>query len=523
MIPPLPDSPSLSSEALLPRLLRVAQHLSEQRDVPRLLEALLDEALYLCQAHTGWVWLYADSAQPPGLRCLCRQGSSGPLQEDAALFRPVADGDGPVQRCFAQGSPLVVQVSDAALAEADRPLLAALAPNAGGLRLWPLRNHEGAVIGVLQLAYSRKMPGTLTRLGEHSDLIFQSLLTYAGIALSNLSQVQDLKELLDAFIKVLAQAIDAKSPHTSAHCQRVPVITEMLAQAVCDDGETFADFSLDEDGWYELHVAAWLHDCGKLATPDSVLDKSTKLHTLHDRIEEVSSRFASLRARVEFDYERACLENPSAEPEYRRTLEAGIQAITDDLTFLERINRGGEAMAEADQQRVRDIAARQWTDAWGRVRPLLTEDEVENLCIARGTLTPRERQIINGHMDVTLDMLESLPFPAKLRQVPEYAGGHHEKMDGSGFPRGLTREQMSIPARIMAIADVFEALTSRERPYKMPLRLSEALGIMQRMRNNQHLDPDLYRLFILSGVWRQYGQQFLDPQQLDVDDASAFL
>ena len=173
------------------------------------------------------------------------------------------------------------------------------------------------VIGVLQLAYNRALPARLHRLGKHSDLIFQSLLTYAGIALSNLSQVQELKELLDAFIKVLAQAIDAKSPHTSAHCQRVPVITEMLAQAACEDDSDFADFSLDEDGWYELHVAAWLHDCGKLATPDSVLDKSTKLHTLHDRIDEVASRFAALRAEIQFRYEKACLLDPADEPASR--------------------------------------------------------------------------------------------------------------------------------------------------------------------------------------------------------------
>ncbi|MCG8392259.1 MAG: HD domain-containing protein, partial [Pseudomonadales bacterium] len=319
------------------------------------------------------------------------------------------------------------------------------------------------------------------------------------------------------------QAIDAKSPHTSAHCQRVPVITELLAQAVCDDDGDFADFHLDEDGWYELHVAAWLHDCGKLATPDSVLDKSTKLHTLHDRIDEVASRFAAVRGDILSRYEIACLQTPDQVDAHRERMERELRGLEEDLAFLERINQGGEAMAEADQQRVRDIASRTWTNARGKVLPLLTDDEVYNLCIPRGTLTPEEREIINGHMDVTLDMLESLPFPRKLRQVPEYAGGHHEKMDGTGFPRGLTRDQMSIPARIMAIADVFEALTAKERPYKTPLKLSEALGIMQRMRDNDHLDPDLYRLFIRSRVWRHYAERHLDPVQLDVDDAAAFL
>ncbi len=516
----IPDTDIREGKEVLPRLLRVAQHLSEQRDVPRLMDALLREARFLCNADSGWVWLYRDSPEGEGLFCLCAATAGSAVRENPALFRSL-EGGGLVETCFADGEPMTVVLADQNLPDDDQALLAELAPECLASQLWPLYNHEGRVTGVLQLAYQRKLPSNLQRL-ENGHLIFQSLLTYGGTALSNLTQVQDLKALLDAFIKVLAQAIDAKSPHTSAHCQRVPVITELLAQAACDDQEQFADFSLDEDGWYELHVAAWLHDCGKLATPDSVLDKSTKLHTLHDRIDEVASRFAALRAEICFRYERDCLMTPQLEPSLRERMEQEIDALTGDLTFLERINRGGEAMAAEDQQRVRDIAACRWTDAWGQSKPLLTDDEVYNLCIPRGTLTPEERQVINGHMDVTLDMLGSLPFPPKLRQVPEYAGGHHEKMDGSGFPLGLTRDQMSIPARIMAIADIFEALTAKERPYKTPLKLSEALVIMQRMRDNDHLDPDLYRLFIRSRVWREYGERHLDPVQLDVEDASAF-
>ena len=270
----------------LPRLLRVAQHLSEQKDVPRLLSALLKEVRHLCHADTGWVWLYTDGRPQAGLNCLCHDatGESDEIKEKPHWFRPLgndADG-GIVEQCFTAGEPLTVALTQTRLGEVDQKLLAELAPQAKGLQLWPLYNHEGLVTGVLQLAYDKPVPRNLQRLGGNGHLMFQSLLTYGGIALSNLSQVQELKDLLDAFIKVLAQAIDAKSSHTSAHCQRVPVITEMLAQAACDDQILFPDFSLDEDGWYELHVAAWLHDCGKLATPDSVLDKSTKLHTLHE-------------------------------------------------------------------------------------------------------------------------------------------------------------------------------------------------------------------------------------------------
>lgn len=143
--------------------------------------------------------------------------------------------------------------------------------------------------------------------------------------------------------------------------------------------------------------------------------------------------------------------------------------LLKELDFLERINRGGEFMPESDKDRVRAIAARSWRDAWGQQQPLLNEAEVTNLCITRGTLNDEERQAINRHIDITIDILEQLPFPPKLRRVPEYAGGHHERMDGRGFPRGLTRDQMSIPARMMGVADVFEALTAKERPYKPPM------------------------------------------------------
>jgi HD-GYP domain-containing protein (c-di-GMP phosphodiesterase class II) len=179
-------------------------------------------------------------------------------------------------------------------------------------------------------------------------------------------------------------------------------------------------------------------------------------------------------------------------------------------------------MSPDDQARVRSIASRQWCDAQGEWRPLLSDEEVMNLCISRGTLNSDERALINDHMRVTLNMLESLPFPRTLRRVPEYAGGHHEKMDGSGFPRGLTREQMSLPARMMAIADVFEALTASERPYKPPMKLSQALGILQRMVAQNHIDPELYQVFLEQRVWERYARAHLRAEQLDVSDPVSY-
>ncbi|MBL7250441.1 GAF and HD-GYP domain-containing protein [Alloalcanivorax marinus] len=509
----------------LPPLLRVARQINVQSDLAPLARTVLKEALGLARAEAGVLWLRREEQHGEWLECAGQaldgeDPGADPGPDQPRLSLDEAGAGHPAARTVHRGG--VLHLTGAALDEADHTrLVPGLVTRVVSLLLVPLTNHEGRVVGVLQLVNARGEAGA-GPFPVRTRALLEALGGYAGIALNNLMLVQELKDLLDAFVKVFARAIDAKSSHTSAHCERVPLLTELLARAACDDATAFADFQLDEDEWYELRVAAWLHDCGKLAIPDSVLDKATKLHGLHDRIELVAARFSAVRSEVERHYLRDCLESPDREAEHRRRRQEDIDALEADLAFLERINIGGETMAAEDVARVRRIAERPWVDARGETRPLLSDDEVANLCITRGTLTEEERRIINSHMDVTLDMLESLPFPRKLRRVPEYAGGHHERMDGTGFPRGLTREQMSIPARIMAIADVFEALTARERPYKTPLKISEALGIMQRMRDNRHLDPDLYRLFLDAGVWRDYARAALDPEQLDVDDPTPF-
>ncbi len=380
----------------------------------------------------------------------------------------------------------------------------------------PLLNHDDDVIGVLQLI-NAKHQQTREVIPFSDDLIpvVEALSTYASIALNNQILVEDLKSLLDAFIKCIARAIDAKSPHTSGHCERVPLLTELIAQAACDDQFELKDFSLDSDGWYELKVASWLHDCGKLSTPDSVLEKSTKLHLMRDGVHELNARFQTIK----LQYRLEAAEGRLSQTQLREKL---VQLEADRL-FISQANKGSEFMSQEDKSRVQGIAQYRWQNADGQDLPLLTEVEIYNLCIERGTLTSEEREVINNHMVVTIDMLESLPFPRKLRRVPEYAGGHHEKMDGSGFPKGLTREQMSLPARMMAIADIFEALTAKDRPYKDPMKISQALGIMSRMRDNNHIDPDIFQLFLRANVWQQYAEQVLNPAQIDISNADEFM
>lgn len=389
---------------------------------------------------------------------------------------------------------------------------------------FPLLNHQDEVIGVLQLINARH-PDTQAKIpfADRFIPLLKGLALYAAIALNNQILVQDLKNLLDAFVKTIAKAIDAKSPHTSGHCQRVPLLMELIAEAACEDHSIFSDFKLNDEEWYELRVSAWMHDCGKLATPDSVLEKSTKLHKMRDGIENVESRFAALIQKTKVDYLQARIEHPEKQATLEQQYKAGIEKLEDDLNFVRTSNKGGEFMSDESKERIRSIAHLKWPNANGDMQPMLNEEEIYNLCIERGTLTAEERQIINNHMTVTIDMLEGLPFPKQLKRVPEYAGGHHEKMNGTGFPRGLTREQMSIPARMMAIADIFEALTAKDRPYKDPMKISLSLNIMHRMVEDQHIDPDLYELFVKSRVWEKYAKRVLSPDQLDVDDITPYL
>ena len=387
----------------------------------------------------------------------------------------------------------------------------------------PLKNHDNDVIGVLQLLNARDFTtGDVIAFSDKGEIVVKALSSFAAIALHNRILLEDLKNLLDAFIQAIAQAIDAKSSHTSAHCQRIPLLMEMIAQAACEDKGTFKDFQLDEDEWYELQVASWMHDCGKLATPDSVLDKSTKLHLMRDGIHEVEARFASMRQQRIGDHYKALSEGSDAHSE-KESLDADLAQLEDDCNFLVSANKGGEFMSDEHKERVHLLAGQEWIDHQGEIQALLTQEEIDFLCIARGTLSFDERQIINNHMVVTLEILEGLPFPKKLKRVPEYAGGHHEKMDGTGFPRGLTRDQMSIPARMMSIADVFEALTSKDRPYKDPMKLSQALSILKNMKEDNHIDPDIHELFVKSRVWETYAEQELLDQQKDVTDISAYL
>jgi HD-GYP domain-containing protein (c-di-GMP phosphodiesterase class II) len=387
----------------------------------------------------------------------------------------------------------------------------------------PMKDHEDEVIGVLQLINATDPDsGEVIAFSAADQRLAESLASQAAIAMTSRGLMGQLEELFESFVKLINLAIDEKSEYTGGHCQRVPALTMMLAEAVNATTQgPLAGFQMDDRDRYELKIAGLLHDCGKITTPVHVVDKATKLHTLFDRIALIDTRFEVLKRDREIATLREQLalrevRDAQAEAAVHSRCQADIASLHADRDFLRQVNHGAESMGEADLLRVRSIGlGRRWCNVDGQEANFLTEDELENLSIRTGTLTHSERDVINHHIVATIRMLEQLPWPRHLKNVPEYAGGHHERMDGRGYPKGLTREQMSVQARVMGIADIFEALTARDRPYKPGMKLSEAMRTMYRFCKSGHIDPDLFDIFVREAVYLRYAREFLDPWQID--------
>jgi HD-GYP domain-containing protein (c-di-GMP phosphodiesterase class II) len=508
--------------------------LSQERDINTLLETILIAAKNLTRADGGTLYrLIDDKLQFEIVRTdslsIAMGGTSGNPVPFYAI--PLHDKDGKPNNtmiaAYAALNHKTVNVADAYTEEGfdfsgTRNFDKRTGYRSTSFLTVPMKDHEGDIIGVLQLLNATD-PATkrVTTFTEEDQRLAESLASQAAIALTNRLLIQQLEVLFESLIDLINTAIDDKSPYTGGHCKRVPTLTMMLAEtAHAASAGPLAEFRMTEKDRYELKIAGLLHDCGKITTPVHVVDKATKLQTIYDRIELVSTRFEVLKREAEGEMLRGKLRALKAEDEEsaRRAEEAcqnKIAQYDDDREFLRRTNIGGERMKPEDQARVSQIAKYQWRNEKGVVDRFLSKDEEANLNIPAGTLTPGEREIINHHIIATIKMLEALPWPRHLTNVPEYAGGHHERMDGKGYPKGLTREQMSVQARVMGIADIFEALTAKDRPYKPGKTLSESLGILGRFKENGHVDPDLFDIFVREKVYLRYAHEFLDPEQID--------
>jgi HD-GYP domain-containing protein (c-di-GMP phosphodiesterase class II) len=522
----------------LEQLNEVGASLSRQRDTTRLLEQILLAAKMLTQADGGTVYRMLDDSKH--LRCemlrtaslnLVMGGTSGqPIDfPDIALINQDGKPNDSLVAAYAANHSATVNIADVYSSQRQFDFSGTQVFDArSGYRSQsfltvPMRDPEGNVIGVLQLINALdSASGKVRAFSQADQRLVESLASQAAIALSNRLLLAQLEVLFESFVGLINLAIDEKSPYTGGHCQRVPALTMMLADAV-DRTQTgpLAAFRMSDKDRYELRIAGLLHDCGKVTTPVHVVDKATKLQTLYDRIGLIDTRFEVLNRDQEITALRQrlalrTLVDEQAEAAIVARCRARQAALEHDRDFLRQSNVGSEAMPEADMARVRDIGTQNnWRNTRGMQSDFLSADEMDNLSIRKGTLNATERETINHHIVATIKMLEKLPWPKHLQNVPEYAGGHHERMDGKGYPKGLTREQMSVQARIMGIADIFEALTARDRPYKSGMKLSQAMCILENLKNDGHIDPDLFEVFVQQKVYQRYGEQFLNPEQLD--------
>jgi HD-GYP domain-containing protein (c-di-GMP phosphodiesterase class II)/phosphoribosyl 1,2-cyclic phosphodiesterase len=370
----------------------------------------------------------------------------------------------------------------------------------------PLKNKDNDVIGVCQLINRQNHYGDIVAFNGHDEAGVGALASQAAVAITNVKLINSLEELLDSFIRSIATAVDAKSPYTGGHVKKVAIITDMIAKAINqDDNGKYKDTFYDEDMLKEIHISALMHDVGKITTPTHIMDKATKLETICDRIDTIKLKFELLKTQIE-------LENIKNNEPINIEL---LSQIDDDFAFLERNNIGGEFMSNDKIDRLNKISTYQITKD-GIKQNILTDDEIYNLSIRKGTLTPEELEIMHNHAFMSDKMLSELPFPKKLARVPSIASGHHEKLNGKGYPNGLDAEHLSLESRILAVADIFEALSASDRPYKDAKKMSEIMKIISFMVKDGELDGDLVQFFYDKGLHLRYAKENLLPSQLDV-------
>jgi HD-GYP domain-containing protein (c-di-GMP phosphodiesterase class II) len=524
------------------RLNEIGAALSHERDIDRLLENILVAAKTITHADGGTLYrvtedersLRFEIVRTDSLKIAMGGTSGNPIPFPLLPLRTESgEENNSMVAAYAAIHQKTVNIADAYQAEGfdfsgTRKFDERTGYRSQSFLTVPMKNHENAVIGVLQLLNSID-PDTkqVVPFSAADQRLAESLASQAAIALTNRQLISQLEALFESFIQLINVAIDEKSPYTGGHCERVPVLTMMLAEAV-NAAKTgpLADFDMTDKDRYELKIAGLLHDCGKVTTPVHVVDKATKLQTLYDRIHLVDTRFEVLKRDAQIAMLKAKLalrdgHDARAEAMLDEDLTRHLRQIESDREFLRHANVGSELMTPEAQERVKKIGTGyRWIDVDGKSANFLTDDELENLNIRAGTLTQSERETINYHIVATIKMLEQLPWPKHLRNVPEYAGGHHERMDGKGYPKGLTRDQMSVQARVMGIADIFEALTARDRPYKRGKTLSESLDILGKFKLGGHIDPDLFDVFVRQKVYLKYAEKFLDPEQIDEVDES---
>lgn len=528
---------NLTDSYALQQLVEISIRLSSEKDTNRLLEEILHIVMSIANCDAGTIYSI-NSEQELVFETVINKsldlylgGSSGTPVEflNIPLIKDGKHNNGAmVAHCANSGE--VVNVPDVYDTipfdmSAARRMDERTGYRTKSMLVIPLKDHSEDIIGVIQLINAQE-DGVTVPFSYDIETLVRSFAALGAISLTNKALVEKMEQLFMSFAQTIAKAIDEKSPHTGGHCRRVPALTLMIAEAIHNTEKgPLADFTLTDADRHELDIAGWLHDCGKIATPDHIIEKSRKLQTIFDRIEYVNAKFEIVSRDIEIKYKNQMIEalthgEKIEVMQLKTAMERELQQLKVERAFIQKVNMGGEYLQDEEVALIHKIAKHYDLKIEGVQQPILSIDEVDNLQVRRGTLTQAEREVMKHHMVITMDILETLPFPKHLQNVTEYALGHHETMDGKGYPRGLTKEQMSVPARLMALADIFEALSAADRPYKKAKPVSECLRIMGQMVENNHLDPDIFAIFIESKVYEEYVKEFASKEQLDGIDLS---
>ncbi|MEM0955945.1 MAG: HD domain-containing phosphohydrolase, partial [Pseudomonadota bacterium] len=413
----------------------------------------------------------------------------------------------------------------------------------------PLEDHENNVIGVLQLINRRENDGEISKYDEQDIELVQSVSFPAAASITTQRLIDEQATLFNAFVTVLAEGLGEKSPHTYNHIRRVAALGEALSESLHNwDEGLYQDIRFDKDDMDEMRLAGWLHDIGKITTPEHIVSKQVKLQFVMDRFEMVAERFSSRLKDLRITALERKLEaqqagaDTAAMEAIDADYEKQAQALEEKLQRLFKANRGGEFVTDEAKALINELAAEpvkrhfkadvvidhgyplvKSVEATDEPGSLIDDWEAENLLIERGTLNQGERDAINLHADRSWRWLMALPFPRKQKRLPLYAGAHHEHLNGTGYPNGIDGKDMPIQSRILAIADIYEALVANDRPYKEPMRLSVAMDILGKMVKEHKLDGELMRIFLLSGDYMKFAEEHLDPAQIDEVDVKGWM
>lgn len=521
--------PERDATELISRLTRIGSALSAEKNIDRLLEMIVDEAKKLTHANGGT--LYVTSADETALefaiiqndKLHIRMGGTGQKisWSPVPLKNPDQSPNHTNVSAYAALTGNVVNIEDVYYAtgfnfEGTRSFDQQTGYRSISMLVVPLKNHDNDMIGVLQLLNAQDPEtGAIRAFTRREQQITESLASQAAVALSNKMLIHSLEELLDSFIRTIATAIDEKSPYTGGHIRRVADLTLAIADRINAVRKgPFAECFFSPEQLAELRIAAWLHDVGKITTPEHIVNKSTKLESIVDRIELIKTRLEIMKRDREITTLRKTIAHLRAEGTDPLSAQEDHTEIPYDdlLQFIEKINLGVDEINNEILDRLHAVADWKWHDKDG-LKPLLTENEIYNLSIRRGNLTDEERATIESHAAITHGMLSKLPFPKKFKNVPFFAASHHERLDGTGYPHGLKEDQLPLQARILALADIFEALTATDRPYKQGNTLSGAIRIMERMAENRHIDGDVFDLFLQEKIHLDYAARELSDWQ----------